>query len=237
MMSDREREQKWEIAKLKGELKKAKANANCLRKYKFQTIKMKSQIQTLINHKEQAPPKIANLFQFLRDNDYDAYLHLENMLLPISYRNRMETCHKYIRVPSWWGERESFKDWVKSVRKPGPNYDYTYFCERKWDSINVHGVIMMSERLYYNSTSCKLEMFEQKDELIKKLKVLGIEAKMSWSKAKMYEKLMELDEDYTCDFCENTRVILVKRCGDHKVAPYDEWTCAECYAEQYSDGE
>jgi hypothetical protein len=186
------RDQEREIAKLKGQLKKAKANANCLRKYKFQTIKMKSQIRALINQKEQAPPKIANLFQFLRDNDYDAYLHLENMLLPISYRNRMETCHKYIRVPSWWGERESFTAWVKSVRKPGPNYEYTHLCESKWDNINVHGVIMRSERLYYDSTY-KLQMNEQKDELIKQLKVVGIEAKMSWSKAKMYEKLMELE--------------------------------------------
>ena len=192
MMSDRECQQRREIAKLKRELKQAKANANCLRKYKFETIRMRSQIQTLIKHKDQAPPEIANLFQFLRDNDYDAYLYLEKMLLPISYRNRMETCHKYIRVPSWWGGRTSFTDWMKNVRKPGPDYEYTYLSEFNSDWVNIHGVLMKSERLYYNST-CKLQIHDQKDELIKILKVLGIEAKMSWSKARMYQKLMELE--------------------------------------------
>jgi hypothetical protein len=192
MMDDLERQQYIEITQLKQQLRQAKANANCLRKYKFQTIKLKSQIQTLINHKEQAPPKIANLFQFLRDNDYDAYLHLENMLLPISYRNRMETCHKYIRVPSWWKGGRFISDWVKSVRKPGPNYDYTYLSDGKWDCVNIHGVIMKSESSYWDN-NCKLQINEQKDELIKQLKVVGIEAKMSWSKAKMYEKLMELE--------------------------------------------
>ena len=186
-----QREHQWEIAKLKRELRKAKENANCLRKYKFETIQMKSQIQTLINHKEQAPPKIANLFQFLRDNDYDAYVYLENMLLPISHQNRMEQVHKSIRVPSWWRTEAvgSASDWLKRVRKPQPEYVYTYISTvfGKDQLINIHGVMMRSSMDY------KLVMYENKEELIKKLKVLGIEGKMSWTKARMYQKLMEIN--------------------------------------------
>ena len=200
MMTDEQervqREHQWEIAKLKRELRKAKENANCLRKYKFETIQMKSQIQTLINHKEQAPPKIANLFQFLRDNDYDAYVYLENMLLPISHQNRMEQVHKSIRVPSWWRREAvgSASDWLKRVRKPQPEYIYTYISTvfGKDKLINIHGVMLRSQSHAYNQ-DYKLEMYENKEELIKKLKVLGIEGKMSWTKARIYQKVMEIN--------------------------------------------
>jgi len=41
-----------------------------------------------------------------------------------------------------------------------------------------------------------------------------------------------VDEENTCDFCENPKKHLVKR-----DAGYDEWTCEKCYKEQYPDEE
>tara|TARA_R110001606_G_scaffold93453_2_gene207530 strand:- start:31 stop:513 length:483 start_codon:yes stop_codon:yes gene_type:complete len=160
---------------------------------------MKSQIRALINHKEQAPPKIANLFQFLRDNDYDAYLHLEKMLLPFSHENRMSVIHKSIRQPDWimkeyetsWQFCRPSRDWMRLVRNPRIEYNFVNEVPEHLP-INIHGVMMTSEK-QYSQGGYKLEMYENKEELIKKLKVVGIEAKMSWSKRKMYERLMELE--------------------------------------------
>tara|TARA_R110002167_G_scaffold359075_3_gene575483 strand:- start:17319 stop:17921 length:603 start_codon:yes stop_codon:yes gene_type:complete len=40
----------------------------------------------------------------------------------------------------------------------------------------------------------------------------------------------ESDEEVACDFCDKPRKHLVKR-----DAGYDEWTCEECYKEQYAE--
>jgi hypothetical protein len=159
---------------------------------------MKSQIRTLINHKEQAPPKIANLFQFLRDNDYDAYLHLEKMLLPFSHENRMSVIHKSIRQPDWimkeheskWRFERPSRDWLRLVRNPQIKYK-GFQARDNSNEINIHGVML------YSQNKCgdyeRVEILDTSVTMMSKLRDLGVDVKSSWTKKKMYEKLMELE--------------------------------------------
>jgi len=196
---------KLKIHTLEKELKRERKLTQNLRKYKFQVIDMKSQIRTLIKHKKSAPPKIKNLFQFLRENDYDAYLHLEKMLLPFACENRMSVIHKSIRQPDWiikehassWKFERPSRDWLRLVRNPRIVYKTTYIRE-DYSIINIHGVMLKSHGTAdwrADTSGEKLEIIPTKDELFKKLNDLGIDVKTSWTKGKMYQKLMELDKD------------------------------------------
>ena len=220
------------IRTLEKELERQRKIAKNLRKYKFQVVEMKSQIRTLIKHKNAAPPKIANLFQFLRNNDYDAYLHLEKMLLPFSHENRMCVIHKSIRQPDWvikahessWKFETPSRDWLRLVRNPHINYKLVNKVPDR--PINIHGVMIKSHgtaNWTANTSGEKLEIIETKDELFKKLKDLGVDVKTSWTKGKMYQKLMELDEDeddyshiecYECGIC-GCRHSEYDPCGTH----------------------
>ena len=195
---------KLKIRTLEKDLKRERKLTQNLRKYKFQVINMKSQIRTLIKHKNAAPPKIKNLFQFLRDNDYDAYLHLEKMLLPFACENRMSVIHKSIRQPDWvikkqesqWNFESPSQDWLRLVRNPHINYKLFYTRDNS-PGINIHGVMLESQSKWNYGTEThysKVEIMATKDELMKKLTDLGVDVKVSWTKGKMYEKLMELDK-------------------------------------------
>jgi len=196
------------IRGLEKELERQRKIAKNLRKYKFQVVEMKSQIRTLVKHKNAAPPKIANLFQFLRNNDYDAYLYLEKMLLPFSHENRMSVIHKSIRQPDWvikahesdWRFERPSRDWLRLVRNPHIKYKTTIITiqDERNPIINIHGVQLKSHGtadFHRGTTGEKLEIIHTKDELMKKLTDLGVDVKVSWTKGKMYQKLMELDED------------------------------------------
>ena len=194
---------KLKIRTLEKDLKRERKISQNLRKYKFQVINMKSQIRTLIKHKNAAPPKIKNLFQFLRENDYDAYLYLEKMLLPFSHENRMSVIHKSIRQPDWiiknhqsdWRFERPSRDWLRLVRNPQIKYKYIDDASEHLP-VNIHGVILKTHGtadFYRGSDGEKLEIIHTKDELFKKLKDLGVDVKTSWTKGKMYQKLMELE--------------------------------------------
>jgi hypothetical protein len=191
------------IQTLEKELERQRNLANNLRKYKFQVVEMKSQIRTLIKHKNAAPPKIKNLFQFLRNNDYDAYLYLEKMLLPFSHENRMSVIHKSIRQPDWivkqhlesWRFNRPSRDWLRLVRNPQIKYKYINDIPEHLP-INIHGVKLETHRTadwINNRTGEKVDIIGNKDELFNKLKDLGVDVKVSWTKGKMYQKLMELE--------------------------------------------
>ena len=194
---------KLKIRSLEKDLKRERKLTQNLRKYKFQVIDMKSQIRTLIKHKNAAPPKIKNLFQFLRDNDYDAYLHLEKMLLPFSCENRMSVIHKSIRQPDWViknHENELGKywtpsrDWLRLVRNPHIHYK-AFDTRDNSPGINIHGVMLESQDKWnYGTHYSKVEILDSSVTMMTKLKDLGVDVKVSWTKKKMYEKLMELDK-------------------------------------------
>ena len=152
-----------------------------------------------IKNPNPTPIEIRNPFQFLRNKDSDAYLVLENMLLPISCQNRMENIHKSIRRPEWfqkesdveWGNCD-VEQWIKRVRNPMVNYEYSSRAQPR--PVNIHGVMMKSERNYdYNGFYWHLRMYELKDDIGEKLKVLNVDVKKSWNKKKLYENLMQLD--------------------------------------------
>jgi len=182
-----------QIAQLQKELKRKTELCNNLRKYKFQVVELKSQIRTLIHHKNSPPPKIQNLFHFLRVNDYDAYLYLENMLKPISYQNRMETIHKSIRHPKWIDEcAYTFHTtmWLKMVRKPA---NYKCINEPKI-VVNIHGVKMDAMPVYSAQLGyvTKLKIDKSKDELKEYLeKLTGRKIPKSWTMGRMYQLLIE----------------------------------------------
>jgi len=190
------------IRTLEKDLKRERKITQNLRKYKFQVINMKSQIRTLIKHKNAAPPKIKNLFQFLRHSDYDAYLHLEKMLLPFSHENRMSVIHKSIRQPDWiikehassWKFERPSRDWLRLVRNPRIKYKCVD-TPPEHSPINIHGVMLKTHGTadwINDRTGEKLEIIETKDELFKKLDDLGVCVRVSWTKGKMYQKLMEI---------------------------------------------
>ena len=162
---------------------------------------LKEQIRDLkaelekIKNPNPTPIEIRNPFQFLRNKDSDAYLVLENMLLPISCQNRMENIHKSIRRPEWFQKESDLcrgMEWIKRVRNPMVNYEYSFRAQPR--PVNIHGVMMKSERNYdFNGFYWHLRMYELKDDIGEKLKVMNVDVKKSWNKKKLYENLMQLD--------------------------------------------
>ena len=72
------------------------------------------------------------------------------------------------------------------------NYEYSFRVAPR--PVNIHGVMMKSERNYdFNGSYWHLRMYELKDDIGEKLKVMNVDVKKSWNKKKLYENLMQLD--------------------------------------------
>jgi len=199
-------------------LNKSVRNANNLRKYKFQCIKLKSDIRALKELPAKQDRDTPNLFQMLREKDYDAYIYLESFLLPVSYSNRMEKVHRSIIRPQWFvlksygTQQGSSEGWIKMVRQPR-KYDNSYRSSdiRVYESvheesftpftINIHGIKFRSWKgsFYHNETyKQKLEYpgtaEMTKGHIIREVKkTIGLEMKESWTKAKIWNEMMKFE--------------------------------------------
>tara|TARA_Y100000004_G_C8889422_1_gene401284 strand:- start:38 stop:898 length:861 start_codon:yes stop_codon:yes gene_type:complete len=197
-------------------LNKSLRNANNLRKYKFQCLKLKSEIRALKELPAKQDRDTPNLFQMLREKDYDAYLYLESFLLPVSYANRMEKVHRSIIRPQWFVETNhasqqgSSEGWIQMVRQPrkyksqrfGDFRIYSYRSNSECNTIiNIHGIKFRSKKgsSYYNEENKqKLEYPSPsemtKEHIVRSVKnTIGLEMKESWNKAKIWNEMMKFE--------------------------------------------
>lgn len=197
-------------------LNKSIRNANNLRKYKFQCVNMKSEIRALKELPAKQNRDTPNLFQMLREKDYDAYLCLESFLLPVSYANRMEKVHRSIIRPQWFVEtndasrKGSSEGWIQMVRQPrkynsqrlGDFRIYSFRSISECNTIiNIHGIKFRSKKgsSYYNEENKqKLEYpgtaEMTKGHIISAVKnTIGLEMKDSWNKAKIWKEIMKFE--------------------------------------------
>jgi hypothetical protein len=126
------------------------------------------------------------------------------MLLPFSHENRMSVIHKSIRQPDWvtkkhesdWLFERPSREWLRLVRNPHINYK-GFQPRDNSPGINIHGVMLESQSKWNygtNSNYSKVEILDSSATMSCKLRDLGVDVKASWTKKKMYEKLMELDK-------------------------------------------
>lgn len=194
-------------------LNKSLRNANNLRKYKFQCVKLKSEIRALKELPAKQDRDTPNLFQMLREKDYDAYVYLESFLLPVSYANRMEKVHRSIIRPQWFVETHKqgcSEGWIQMVRQPRKYEsqrfgDFRIYSHRSNSQcnrmINIHGIKFRSKKgsLYYGEgNEHKLEYPSPsemtKEHIVREVKkTIGLEMKESWNKAKIWKEMMKFE--------------------------------------------